>query len=340
MSTRLFFGHLATGTHERDIEKLLKGYGEIVEISLLERFGFVEFRSSSDAKEVQREFDGKTFRGERLVVEYAKSRHPRDRQRNNNNDRSNNNDRNNDRRRGPPTRTDNRLLIRNLSSRANWQDLKDLMRRAGEVCFADAHKEHQGEGIVEFEKYDDMKYALDKFQNYEFRGRRLEIIDDSRSHSRRSSRRNYSKSRSRSPRRHRERSPRRSPRRSYRRSRSPSRSRSPRRSRRSPSPRRGRDSRRSDSPRRGRSYSGSNRSRSPYQRRDSNADRRSPTPDRKDNEFSPRPHEREASPDKNDTRDYYLNTHEQEATGHADGSPGYERAQSPEVQNDVYADEE
>jgi hypothetical protein len=31
-----------------------------------------------------------------------------------------------------------------------FQDLKDFMRQAGEVTFADAHKEQKGEGVVEF----------------------------------------------------------------------------------------------------------------------------------------------------------------------------------------------
>ena len=30
---------------------------------------------------------------------------------------------------GPPTRTENRLIIENLSSRVSWQDLKDYMRQ-------------------------------------------------------------------------------------------------------------------------------------------------------------------------------------------------------------------
>ena len=29
-----------------------------------------------------------------------------------------------------------------------WQDLKDFMRQAGEVTYADAHKEHKNEGSV------------------------------------------------------------------------------------------------------------------------------------------------------------------------------------------------
>ncbi|MBO8666447.1 hypothetical protein INO76_15575, partial [Staphylococcus aureus] len=34
---------------------------------------------------------------------------------------------------GPPTRTNYRLIVENLSSRVSWQDLKDFMRQAGEV---------------------------------------------------------------------------------------------------------------------------------------------------------------------------------------------------------------
>lgn len=47
---------------------------------------------------------------------------------------------------GPPTRTDYRVLVENLSSRISWQDLKDYMRRAGEACYADAHKQRRNEG--------------------------------------------------------------------------------------------------------------------------------------------------------------------------------------------------
>jgi len=32
-----------------------------------------------------------------------------------------------------------RLRVENLSSRVSWQDLKDLLRRGGDVTFAEAH---------------------------------------------------------------------------------------------------------------------------------------------------------------------------------------------------------
>ena len=47
-------------------------------------------------------------------------------------------------------RTNYRLIVENLSSSVSWQDLKDYMRKAGEVNYADAHKNRQNEGIIEF----------------------------------------------------------------------------------------------------------------------------------------------------------------------------------------------
>lgn len=79
-----------------------------------------------------------------------------------------------------------------------------MMRTAGEVTYADAHKEHPNEGIVCFASREDLKRAIDKLQGKEVNGRKLKLIDDSeRSGSRsrsRSNRRSRSRSRSRSSR--------------------------------------------------------------------------------------------------------------------------------------------
>ncbi len=42
------------------------------------------------------------------------------------------------------------MIVENLSSSVSWQDLKDYMRKAGEVNYADAHKNRQNEGVIEF----------------------------------------------------------------------------------------------------------------------------------------------------------------------------------------------
>ena len=47
---------------------------------------------------------------------------------------------------GPPTRTNYRVIVENLSSRVSWQDLKDLMRRVADVSYANAHNDRRNEG--------------------------------------------------------------------------------------------------------------------------------------------------------------------------------------------------
>ena len=55
------------------------------------------------------------------------------------------------------------------------QDLKDLMRKAGDVTYADAHKNRKNEGVVEFASRRDMERAIDKFDDYDLNGRRIKV---------------------------------------------------------------------------------------------------------------------------------------------------------------------
>ncbi|KAI6190013.1 RRM domain-containing protein [Aphelenchoides bicaudatus] len=108
----------------------------------------------------------------------------------------------------PPVQTRYRLSVENLSTRCSWQDLKDLMRSAGEVTYADAHKKERNTAVVCFGKHDDLKRAIDKFQGKEINGRKIKLIDETRSASRSRSRSRSPRDRSRSPRsRSRSRSP-------------------------------------------------------------------------------------------------------------------------------------
>uniref|UniRef100_A0A674GTJ6 Serine and arginine rich splicing factor 6 n=1 Tax=Taeniopygia guttata TaxID=59729 RepID=A0A674GTJ6_TAEGU len=97
------------------------------------------------------------------------------------------------------------------------------MRQAGEVTYADAHKERTNEGVIEFRSYSDMKRALDKLDGTEINGRKIRLVEDK---PRSSHRRSYSGSRSRSRSRRRSRSRSRRSRSSRSRSRSVSKSRS------------------------------------------------------------------------------------------------------------------
>ena len=59
------------------------------------------------------------------------------------------------------------FCVAGLPPTGSWQDLKDHMREAGDVCFADVYKD--GTGVVEFLKYEDMKYAARKLDDSKFR---------------------------------------------------------------------------------------------------------------------------------------------------------------------------
>jgi RNA recognition motif-containing protein len=96
-----------------------------------------------------------------------------------------------------------RLHITGLPARSSWQDLKDHMRRAGEVAYADLTGE--GAGAVEYASRSDFEYALRKLDNTEMRNRfgetaivRVTAADGSTARRSRSPRRSDRRSRSRS----------------------------------------------------------------------------------------------------------------------------------------------
>uniref|UniRef100_A0A1I8G929 RRM domain-containing protein n=1 Tax=Macrostomum lignano TaxID=282301 RepID=A0A1I8G929_9PLAT len=176
---RIYIGNLSSRATKRDIAKFFHRYGPLEDILLRDGFGFVQLSSSTDAEDAVDYLNGRDLCGSRVSLEMARSerRGGRDRY-------------------GPPTRTRHRLVVKNLGSDVKWQDLKDLVRRAGEVTFADVHRPVRGEGIVEFESRDDMRRALKQS--------RSPINNNDKAKARSASR---SKSKSRSPSRSRSNSP-------------------------------------------------------------------------------------------------------------------------------------
>ncbi|KAL1474309.1 hypothetical protein MTO96_038071 [Rhipicephalus appendiculatus] len=172
MTSRVYVGRLNYEVRERDLERFFKGFGRIREISIKNGFGFVEFDDHRDADDAVYELNGKELLGDRVSVELARGiRRGADYYRSRAASRSPPR-----RRYGPPTRTEYQLTVENLSSRVSWQDLKDYMRQAGEVTYADAHRLRRNEGVVEFATYSDMKNALDKLDNTDLSGRRIRLI--------------------------------------------------------------------------------------------------------------------------------------------------------------------
>mmetsp|Transcript_14701 Transcript_14701/g.28453 ORF Transcript_14701/g.28453 Transcript_14701/m.28453 type:complete len:303 (+) Transcript_14701:260-1168(+) len=249
MSRTIYVGNLPLDVKERELDDVFYKCGRIVEIDLKlpprpPGFAFIEFESSYDADEAVKRRDGYDFDGYRLRVEIARGRGGRDRGGRGGGRGGR------DRGKPGPRNMDLCVEVMNLPDRCSWQDLKDFMRKAGEVVFADVwtSKRDGLMGIVEFTNRDDMRYCLNKMHETELKNpfdkRNIRIYPYESEPARSRSASPRSRSRSRSPRsRSRSRSPRsRSPRSPRSRSRSPrprsrsrsysrSRSRSPPRSR-------------------------------------------------------------------------------------------------------------
>ena len=170
---RIYIENLSSSCREKDPERFFKGYGHLTDILIKQGYGFVDFEDYHDADDAVYDLDGKNLMGEKVRVEHV--RQPR---------RGRSRDHG---RYGPPIRTNYRIIVENLSTRVSWRDLKDLMRKAGDVTYADAHKDRQNEGVVKFASRRDMERAIDKFDDYNLNGRRIWIYEDrkrSRSQSR------------------------------------------------------------------------------------------------------------------------------------------------------------
>ncbi|XP_061916354.1 serine/arginine-rich splicing factor 1A [Entelurus aequoreus] len=233
---RIYVGNLPPDIRTKDVEEVFYKYGAIRDIDLKNRrggppFAFIEFEDPRDAGDAVYGRDGYDYDGYRLRVEFPRSGRgsgrgsfsggggaggaPRGRY-------------------GPPSRrSEYRVVVSGLPQSGSWQDLKDHMREAGDVCYADVYRD--GTGVVEFVRKEDMTYAVRKLDNSKFRshegetayvrvkvdGPRSPSYGRSRSRSHGSRSRSRSISRSRSDSRGRDRaSPRYSPRPSRSRSRS------------------------------------------------------------------------------------------------------------------------
>ncbi|KAK1160096.1 UNVERIFIED_CONTAM: hypothetical protein FKN15_045482 [Acipenser sinensis] len=190
---RIYVGNLPADVQERDVEDLFYKYGKIRDIELKNNrgtipFAFVRFEDPRDAEDAVHGRNGYGFGDSKLRVEYPRSSSskfngpmaggaPRGRF-------------------GPPSRrSEFRVIVTGLPPSGSWQDLKDHMREAGDVCFADVQRD--GEGVVEFLRREDMEYALRRLDRTEFRSHQGETAFI-RVHGERSSSWGRSRSRSRS----------------------------------------------------------------------------------------------------------------------------------------------
>ncbi|KAF5455254.1 hypothetical protein F2P56_024851 [Juglans regia] len=206
-SRTLYVGNLPADIREREVEDLFYKYGRIAHIDLKvpprpPGYAFVEFEDAQDAEDAIRGRDGYDFDGHRLRVELAHGGRghssSRDRYSSHSSGRSG--------RGGVSRRSEFRVLVTGLPPSASWQDLKDHMRQAGDVCFSQVFRENGGTtGVVDYTNYEDMKYAVKKLDDSEFRNAfskayvRVREYDSKRDASRSPSRgRSYSRGKSHS----------------------------------------------------------------------------------------------------------------------------------------------
>eukprot|EP00922_Rhytidocystis_sp_ex-Travisia-forbesii_P049115 GHVS01073148.1.p1 GENE.GHVS01073148.1~~GHVS01073148.1.p1 ORF type:complete len:305 (-),score=33.34 GHVS01073148.1:233-1147(-) len=194
-SSRIYIGNLPDDVNQRQLDDIFEKYGRVRDIDIKygrttnnTAYAFVEFADSRDAEDAVAVCNGMKFADTELRVEFTGGRRPRIAM---------------GKPSGPPKRSDYRVHVTGLPPSASWQDLKDHMRQAGHVGYANIER---GRGVVEYENYDDMRWAVKELDGSEFRnifGKCPITVRASRSNDRSCSR---SRSRSRSRGRNRRRS--------------------------------------------------------------------------------------------------------------------------------------
>lgn len=174
-SRTIYVGNLPLDIKEREVEDLFYKYGRIVDIELKVPprppcYCFVEFESSRDADDAIRGRDGYNFDGCRLRVELAHGGRGQSSSSDRRGGYGGNSARGGGGHFGISRHSEFRVIVRGLPSSASWQDLKDHMRKAGDVCFAEVSADSKGTfGLVDYTNYEDMKYAIRKLDDTEFR---------------------------------------------------------------------------------------------------------------------------------------------------------------------------
>lgn len=194
---RIYVGNLPMDIQRRDLEDLFTQYGKISLIELKSYgdsapFAFIQYEDPRDADDAINGRNGSEFGDVKLRVENVRGG-KRDGQREG--DGYYRRGRGGGFTRGgytrgagvytrgggyptggrsapKPRRSDFRVIVSGLPPTGSWQDLKDHMRAAGEICYTDVQR--TGDGVVEFVHREDMEYAVRTLDRTEFRSHKGE----------------------------------------------------------------------------------------------------------------------------------------------------------------------
>lgn len=150
-TTRLFVRPFPFDVQESELNEIFSPFGPMKEVKILNGFAFVEFEEADAASKAVAEVNGKTFANQPLEVVFSKL---------------------------PAKRY--RLTINNLPEGCSWQDLKDLAREQNlETSFSSVNtRDFDGTGALEFPSEEVLADALEKLNNFEYRGSVITVQRD------------------------------------------------------------------------------------------------------------------------------------------------------------------
>ncbi|KAL4106865.1 hypothetical protein PRIC1_004904 [Phytophthora ramorum] len=155
---RVFVGNLPEDVRERELSERFERFGRLnsVRIKFPQRpppFAFIAFENEQDASDAVRAMNNSSFQGSRLRVEISRGVDD-----------------------ARPRGTQYRVKISGLPTSMSWQDLKDFLRKGGDVVHSDVDR--RGNGSASFATPDEMRRAIRKLDGSDLDGERVRIREE------------------------------------------------------------------------------------------------------------------------------------------------------------------
>lgn len=161
MAHRLYFGNLDPSISQQELEDECKRFGKVTSVWVARNppgFAFVEYEDLRDAEDCVNSLNDNRLGQQRVKVQFARNKGK--------NAAPAGGGKGGADAGGGSFKTTggnahkHRAILKNLPATFSWKELKDEMRRIGDVIYADV--DQQGDGVVEFATVDDLEYAVRK----------------------------------------------------------------------------------------------------------------------------------------------------------------------------------
>ncbi|KAI4248016.1 MAG: hypothetical protein LQ352_006012 [Teloschistes flavicans] len=158
-STRLYLGNLPREVTKEDIQNHFKDApGTLAEVKLMNGFGFIEYEDAMDARDLIVSDPATVFAHGSYLLTKGKD--------------------------GSDLNGSRLTSVRTLAHvvqpiACKFLDLKDFARRSGlDVVYSEVGRDRDGKGFVEFETASDLKTAVEKLDNNDFKGATVRCLAD------------------------------------------------------------------------------------------------------------------------------------------------------------------